>query len=79
MEHVFRKVTFSFAPACGFSPDEDEQNELIESARVREGVFYGTTEDYDEKNGLKILKFVVEEEETGKIHYVDPLLVKFKK
>lgn len=77
MEQTCKKVTFSFAPACGYSPDEDEQKKLEDLARIREGVFYGTTEVY--QDDLKTLLFVVEDEETGEVYNVSPLLVKFKK
>lgn len=77
LKEVGQKVTFSFVEICGFTPDEDEQKKLEDLARRRDGVFYGSTEVYEK--GLKTLKFVIEDEETGGIHHVNPLLVVFKK
>lgn len=71
-----RKVVFSFIPLTGFTPDEEEQKELDEMARKREGLFHGETEV--EENGLKKTLFVIEDLETGKVNNVDPLLVEFK-
>ena len=71
-----RKVVFSFIPLTGFTPEEEEQKELDEMARKREGLFHGETEV--EENGLKKTLFVIEDLETGKVNNVDPLLVEFK-
>ena len=78
MEQMFSKVMFSLVPPGEFYPDEDERKEMDELARMREGVFYGTTEVYDENN-LKTLLFVVENTETEEVLKLDPTLVKFQK
>ena len=77
MEQTLRKVTFAVIPSWEFSPNEDEQKEISDLSRKRDGVFHGTTEVCE--NDLKTLLFVIEDEETGKVYHVDPLLVKFKK
>lgn len=75
MSQDLRKVTFALNFPQGFSPDEKEQKEADELARVRTGLFYDKTEVMDGE--LKTCKFVVEDEETGKVYYVDPRLVTF--
>ena len=77
VKEELRRVTFSLNFPQGFYPDEKEQAEVDELAHVRNGLFYGKTEVMDGE--LKIVMFVVEDEETGKIHYVDPRLVTFIK
>lgn len=72
-----RKVTFSLNFPQGFYPDEKEQAEVDGLKRVRKGLFHGKTEVMDGE--LKVIMFVVEDEETGEIHFVDPRLVTFKK
>ena len=68
VKEELRRVTFSLNFPQGFYPDEKEQAEVDELAHVRNGLFYGKTEVMDGE--LKIVMFVVEDEETGKIHYV---------
>lgn len=75
MEHELRKVTFALNFQQGFFPDENVQTEADELARVRNGLFHGKTEVMDGE--VKSLKFVVEDVETGIVHYVDPVLVTF--
>lgn len=77
MEQNLRKVTFAFISSSGFTPDEKDQNEMNEMARRRNGLFYGSTEILEGE--LKTLKFVVEDLETGEVHQVNPLFVKFEK
>lgn len=77
MEQTLKKVTFTFIPSWEFSPNEDEQKQIDELSRKRDGIFHGITEVCE--NELKTLLFVIEDEETGKIYKVDPSLVKFKK
>ena len=77
MAQNLRKVTFALSFPQGFFPDENEQTEADELARIRNGLFHGETEVMDDE--LKKCQFVVEDEETGKVHYVDPRLVTFKK
>jgi hypothetical protein len=77
MAQELRKVTFALSFPQGFFPDENEQTEADELARIRNGLFHGETEVMDDE--LKKCQFVVEDEETGKVHYVDPRLVTFKK
>ena len=79
MEQTLKKVTFRLHPMAGFSPDEDEMNEMQELARTRKGWFHGRTEVYDKDHDMKTLLFVIEDEETGVVHKVDPELVKFEK
>ena len=79
MEQTFKKVTFRLLPMAGFSPDEDEMNEMQELARMRKGWFHGHTEVYDKDHDMKTLLFVIEDEETGEVHKVNPELVKFEK
>ena len=76
MAQDLRKVTFSLIFPQGFFPDEKEQVEAEEQARVRNGLFHGSTEIIE--NDLKTLKFIIEDDETGEIYQIDPLLVKFK-
>lgn len=75
MEKELRKVTFSLNYPMGFSPDENEQKEMNEQSRKRNGRFHGSTEIED--GGLKKLMFVVEEEGTGVVYSVNPELVVF--
>jgi len=77
MEQEIRKVIFSLIPLSGFTPDETQQAEQDELARKRMGLYRGSTEVIE--NGLKTLKLVVEDEETGIIHEVDKSLVEFLK
>ena len=72
-----RQVSFSLIPQSEFTPNEEDQKELEEMARKRNGIFYGKTEILE--NGLKVLKFVIEEKETGVVYEVDPKFVAFKK
>ena len=72
-----RKVYYSFSSNAGFTPDEEEQKELDEMARKREGIFHGTKEIMDED--LKKTLFIIEDIETGVINEIDPLYVQFKK
>jgi len=77
MAQELRKVKFALSFPQGFSLDETEQAEAEELSRVRNGFFHGETEEmYDD---LKQCKFVVEDEETGVVHCVDPQLVQFIK
>lgn len=77
MAQELRKVTFALSFPQGFFPDENEQAEAEELARIRNGLFHGETEIMDDE--LKKCQFVVEDEETGKVYYVDPRLVTFIK
>lgn len=77
MAQELRKVTFALNFTQGFFPDENEQTEAEEMSRVRNGLFHGETEVMDDE--LKTCLFVIEDEETGKVHYVDPRLVTFIK
>ena len=75
MEKELRKVTFSLNYPMGFSPDANEQKEMDEQSRKRNGFFHGKTEIKDGE--LKKLMFVVEEESTGEVYSVNPELVVF--
>ena len=77
MTQELMKVTFTLIPSAGFTSDEKEQKELNEMARRRNGLYLGSTEVLE--NDLKTLKLVIEDEGTGEIYEVDPLLVKFNK
>ncbi|MBR1902571.1 MAG: hypothetical protein IJ826_06315 [Bacteroidaceae bacterium] len=77
MDNKLRKVTFSLNFPQGYCLDEKMQAEADELARVRNGFYHDKTEVMDGE--LKTCKFVVEDEETGKVHYVDPQLVTFIK
>jgi hypothetical protein len=72
-----KQVLFSLIPQSGFTPNEQEQSELDDLSRKRDGICYGKTEVFE--NGLRVLKFVVEDEETGEVYEINPKLVKFKK
>lgn len=76
MSTELRKVKFSLNSATGFSPDDLGQREMDEMARSRNGLFHGSTEIVE--NDVKKLRFIVEDENTGEIFQIDPLLVKFK-
>ena len=77
MAQDLRKVTFSLNYPQGFFPDDEKvQVEAEELTRGRNGLFHGSTEVIE--NDLKILKFIIEDEETGEVYQIDPLLVKFK-
>ncbi len=77
MEKEIRRVKFAFGYPQGFCLDENEQKEADEMARIRNGIFHGETEQMNDE--LKVCMFVIEDEETGKVHYVDPQLVTFIK
>lgn len=72
-----RLVLFSLIAQSGFTPDVQEQKELDEMARKRDGIYHGKAEAFE--NDLKTLKFIIEDVETGDVYEVDPKLVKFKK
>ena len=77
MAQELRKVTLALNFPQGFFPNENEQAESEALARVRNGLFHGETEVMDAE--LKICQFVIEDEETGRVYYVDPRLVTFIK
>ena len=72
-----KEVIFSLIHQSGFTPDEQEQKDLNDMLRKRNGLCYGSTEVIE--NELKTFKFIVEDEETGEVFEVPPTLVKFKK
>lgn len=77
MAQELRKVSFALNFPQGFLPDGNEQAEIEDFSRFRNGFFHGITEVMDDE--LKTCQFVIEDEETGKVYYIDPRLVRFIK
>lgn len=82
MQTDLRKVNFSLGQEQ-FSPDDEERKEIEELARQRLGYFHRwvEVEDLSSKSGRFREKTValIEEIETGKMHYVEIEQIKFCK
>ena len=76
MAEEIKKVIYSFIHSAGFSPDEEEQKELDEMARKRDGYLHRFAEvDID---GVRKCVAIIEDAETGNVVQLeDPTLVSF--
>ena len=85
MDREIRKVTFSLETFVGFNPEltPQEEKEQEELTRLRQGYFHGIVKREEKSaqsgNFVEVTYALVEDCETGRMHYVQPELITFIK
>lgn len=80
MSNTLRKVIYRLGNS-EFWPDatEEDQEEMAELSKERRGFFHRWAEDVDTSKDIPCIKpmALVEDAETGEIHFVEPFKIRF--